>query len=327
MATWLLAYIISLTNIDDIIIGGDFNLVLDIDLDKKGGLAKTHTKAVKVIKDHMAELDLVDVWRLLNPDGRRYSWRRQKPEIHCRLDFCLVSQSLTCNVTNSGILAVFKTDHSLITIKLALHSNPRGPGFWKLNTSLLEEDGYVKQIKTTIKAVQEEYQEDNTINAALTWEMIKLKVREQSMMYEKTKQTNMSRIEEELEKTINWLQKEIDRSSRDEPGKQEMHRELEKKQRELEQIIEHKTKGAILRSKCRWYNEGEKNTKYFLNLEKRHYKNGVISQLKIDDDKFVTSDKEILNACGSFYKNIFVFNVVIARKLKTSSFLRRIKTC
>ena len=42
---------------DDIIIGGDFNLVLDIDIDKKGGLAKTHTKAVKVIKDHhMAEL-------------------------------------------------------------------------------------------------------------------------------------------------------------------------------------------------------------------------------------------------------------------------------
>ena len=35
---------------DDIIIGGGFNLVLDIDIDKKGGLAKTHTKAVKVIK-------------------------------------------------------------------------------------------------------------------------------------------------------------------------------------------------------------------------------------------------------------------------------------
>ena len=131
---------------DDIIIGGDFNSVLDIDLDKKGGLAKTHSKAVKVIKDHMTELDLVDVWRLLNPDRRRYTWRRQMPEIHCRLDFFLVSQSLTCNVTNSDILTGFKTDHSLVTIKLALHSNPRGPGFWKLNTSLLEEEEYVKQI-------------------------------------------------------------------------------------------------------------------------------------------------------------------------------------
>ena len=49
----------------------------------------------------------------------------------------------------------------------------------------MEEDGYVKQIKTAIKAVKEEYQEDNTVDAALTWEMIKLKVREQSMMYAK----------------------------------------------------------------------------------------------------------------------------------------------
>ena len=134
-----------------LIIGGDFNLVLDTDIDKKGGLAKTHTKTVKVIKDHMAELDLVDVWRLSNPDGRRYTWRHQKPEIHCRLDFFLVSQTLTCNVTNSDILAGFKTDHSLITIKLSLHSNRIGPGFWRLNTSLLEEDGYVKQSKQQLK--------------------------------------------------------------------------------------------------------------------------------------------------------------------------------
>ena len=31
-------------------------------------------------------------------------------------------------------------------------------------------------------------------------------------------------------------------------------------------------RGAILRSKVKWYNEGEKNTKYFHNLEKRHFK-------------------------------------------------------
>ena len=213
---------------DDIIIGGDFNLVLDIEMDKKGGLAKTHAKAVKVIKDYMAELDLVDAWRLLNPDGRRYTWRRQKPEIHCRLDFFLVSQSLTCNVTNADILAGFKTDHSLVTIKLALHSNPRGPGFWKLNTSLLSEEEYVNQIKTTIKAVQKEYQEDNSVSAASTWEMIKLKVREQSMVYAKAKKTNLSKEEEKLEKAINLLQKETERNSRDEYGKQEIRGKEEK---------------------------------------------------------------------------------------------------
>ena len=60
-----------------------------------------------------------------------------------------------------------------------------------------------------------------------------------------------------------------------------------------------------MRSKCKWYNEGERNTKYFLNLEKRHYKQGVISQLKINDDEIVTTKKEILSQCESFYKNLY----------------------
>ena len=60
-----------------------------------------------------------------------------------------------------------------------------------------------------------------------------------------------------------------------------------------------------MRARCRWHNEGEKNTKYFLNLEKRHYKQGVISQLKLDDKNFVTTDKEILSECETFYKLLY----------------------
>ena len=34
-----------------------------------------------------------------------------------------------------------------------------------------------------------------------------------------------------------------------------------------DEISKYKTKGAIIRSRARWYNDGEKNTKYFLNLQ------------------------------------------------------------
>ena len=43
--------------------------------------------------------------------------------------------------------------------------------------------------------------------------------------------------------------------------------QLNIKKKELESIIEYKTKGGIIRSRARWYNEGEKNSNYFLNLE------------------------------------------------------------
>ena len=40
-------------------------------------------------------------------------------------------------------------------------------------------------------------------------------------------------------------------------------------------------------------------------LEKRHYKNGVISQLKLGENEFASSDKEILSECETFYRDIY----------------------
>ena len=209
-----------------------------------------------------------------------------------------------CNVKSANISTGYKTDHSLIEIKTALHSNMRGPGFWKLNTSFLTEIDYVNQIRTVIKDTEEEYKNDRSVDDALMWEMIKLKIREHSLKYSAIKKAKTSRLEENLEKEINTLQCLIE-SNMDEKDKKDTLDALETKKLELEKIIEYRTKGSILRARCRWHNEGEKNTKYFLNLEKRHYKQGVISQLKLDDENFVATDKEILSECETFYKRLY----------------------
>ena len=51
----------------------------------------------------------------------------------------------------------------MITLNITLHSNPRGPGFWKLNTSLLSDTEYIDLIKQTIAQTQEEYKNDETL--------------------------------------------------------------------------------------------------------------------------------------------------------------------
>ena len=80
-----------------------------------------------------------------------------------------------CNVKSTDISTGYKTDHSLIEIMIAIHSNTRGPSFWKLNTSFLTETDYVNHIRAVIKDTYEEYQYDSTVNDALMWEMIKVK--------------------------------------------------------------------------------------------------------------------------------------------------------
>ena len=89
------------------------------------------------------------------------------------------------------------------------------------------------------------------------------------------------------------------------PYKNLLLEELELCRKELEDIIKWRTQGAILRCKARWYNEGKRNTKYFLNLEKRHYKLNTINQLQIKENEFVTNDAEILAECETFYKTLY----------------------
>ena len=95
---------------------------------------------------------------------------------------------------------------------------------------------------------------------------------------------------------------------------------IDKQKLEYEKIIEYRTKGAILRSKAKWYNEGEKNTKYFLSLEKRHFKQSTISHIKVSDSAFINSDGDILCDCSSFYKNLYESKVTVSNFLDTSAF-------
>ena len=48
---------------------------------------------------------------------------------------------------------------------------------------------------------------------------------------------------------------------------------------ELENMAQNQTQGAITRSRARWAENGEKNTKYFLNL-KKNYDKKVIHKLR-----------------------------------------------
>ena len=54
----------------DTIIGGDFNICLNPDLDKYGGRKEPQSLYGSVIDTFMVENDFVDVWWLLNPDVR-----------------------------------------------------------------------------------------------------------------------------------------------------------------------------------------------------------------------------------------------------------------
>ena len=53
--------------------------MLNAHKDKKGGLARSHKKSLEIANDFTANLDLIDAWRFLKPQSRRFTWRQKKP--------------------------------------------------------------------------------------------------------------------------------------------------------------------------------------------------------------------------------------------------------
>ena len=137
-----------------------------------------------------------------------------------------------------------------------------------MNTSLLLNEEYVGLIKKTIIEVANEYVNNNKIDAILLGETMKMQFRLSSLNYARRKKAKMKSLELKLESEMLSLKKELEENNIPENEKVQIYSEIDVKILQREEISKCKTQGAMLRSKSWWHNEGEKNTKYFPNLEK-----------------------------------------------------------
>ena len=97
---------------------------------------------------------------------------------------------------------------------------------------------------------------------------------------------------------------------------------------ELQELMDIRTKGVIFRSRAKWALEGEKNTKYFLNLEKNRYSAKTCCRLLDSDGESIICDpKEILDRQRQFYQELYTadpdveFNIpdIVENKIDPSS--------
>ena len=214
---------------DNRIASGDFNLVLDLKKDKKGGLPSTNFKAQAIVNTYLEQTEMIDIWRFQHPEDLKYTWSRRNPsKIFCRLDFFLTSYGLTDKIVSSSIKPGFRSDHSPVFITLMPFNFQRGKGFWKLNCSLLSDLDYVKKIKEVIKDISEL---NKNANPNTLWDVIKLSVKGESIKYGSFKKKEINNKIFEIQKQIDLLQQK----HYDSPDDENIIENLNLKKRRIEQ--------------------------------------------------------------------------------------------
>ena len=168
----------------NILIGGDWNFILEKEVDAYGGNPRLKLNSITEHCKLKNKFLLCDIFRVRNPGLKRFTFRQQTPCLARRLDRFLISNALQTKVISCEILSSLQSDHSPVCLKINTKDGhfKKGGNYWKFNSSLLKDNIFVTGLKEMVESKRVEYMGmDNQIK----WELIKFEIRKFAMNYSK----------------------------------------------------------------------------------------------------------------------------------------------
>ena len=151
-------------------------------------------------------------------------------------------------------------------------------------------------MKTLIQKVIFGFENDTYLTDKVKWELLKYEIRKSVINFSKKLAQNSRKLQRDLETKIKKLEQNITNEGK--------FNEYKTAKDALENFYGNIAAGVKIRSKCDWYQNGEKSTKYFLNLEKQKAVNGTVKKI-IKDHIEITDQLKIQHELRMFYEQLF----------------------
>jgi len=311
--------LLTANNGQEVIAAGDYNFVCNVAMDKLGGRPRTHEKSKTLLFEYCNNMDLIDIWRVKHPLLKEYTWRSWfPPYIYERLDFFITSSSICNNTIDCCIKPGFMSDHRPVLLDISQSLCKSGPGFWKLNNTLLSDNVFTELIKKTIT---DAIQDNAGCNPNLLLDTVKCRVRGASVKYSsyiKRKNNNnfknwndeLAELEFEVTKTM--AETELN----------QINNRITSLKLQIEEHVSKEARSAAFRCRAQYYEDGEKSTKYFYNLEKVNKAKKSITRLQ-SSSGILTDSKDILNEEVRFYKQLYTTSIAHLTEVEKNSWYNK----
>ena len=264
------------------LLGGDYNCILSA-MDTENNF---EDKKCPALKDLVQGFNYSDAFRLVKPSVKEYTFHRKKCA-PSRLDRFYVPQhcvQLVQDVSHHASLS----DHHYVVIILDLPNidtiplPPKSPPlYWKLNTSILQDDDFKENFKDFYKKLQSKKSEYHDI--ANWWDLhAKPGIRQFCMNVSQ----RLAYVKKNTKRFLfSYLSLVIKRGN---------WKEVARVRRKIKKLLWKESMGFVVRSRHKENIEAEKSSLFFLNRENKNFDKSSLHELKIDGQ--VTSDKKIIEA-------------------------------
>ena len=278
---------------DATIVGGDFNCY-DCELDKFGGNASM----AKCLSDFKSSFKFVDVWRKLHRRSRQMTWFNADHSLGSRLDKFLVSPNLVSFVSNCEILPCVLSDHDFVDLCFDFKDLiPRGPGIWKFNNSLLDDEDFCHYVSDRIQDLLSCKSSFGSIQQ--WWDFFKSSLKQDITLFAREKRKRLSRERVSLTNRLIRLKSQLVQ------GDSSVSPEIIFTESQLAALTDRVSEGAKIRSRAQWLEQGERPTRFFLKLEKERVERNHVTSILNSDGVEVSSRENVEKAHVDFYSALF----------------------
>ena len=289
---------------DNIIIGGDFNTVMDNKLDLSNSVSggrriHANKKSQLLLNALVYDCNLVDIFRSLNPTDLLYSHVNKKSRTQSRLDFFLIDKSLE-GITECEYSHGINSDHSYVSLAVKGEQLKRGRGYWKFNNSFLEDEVFVEEIRKLVTGTKNE----SFDSYRGMWDVLKFKVKDYSSRYGARKKKEQNREKNKLEGEISKIKENINKSCCT-AETECLYLELFDSENLLNELLNKELEGIIIRAKLQWVEQGEKSTRYFMGLEKSNQGRKSLINIMDEQNRHLNTQRGIEQETVKFYKKLF----------------------
>ena len=276
------------------VLAGDFNAVFDRARDRRGPDPASLSGDSSPTLNHLFEAScVIDIWRYLHPTTPGFTWTRWNGSLASRIDLFGVPFAWVPSVSSCSVYVCPFSDHRGLCLSLSVpDAVPPGPGYWKLNTSILDDPDYRQLVRDEWSAWRLAIPRFPSL--AKWWDRGKSKIKGLTIRFCANKARTTSSSRDALVRLVQHLQAKVDAgiTSCIDPWRSACS--------ELARLDSHAARGAQVRARVRWVEEGESSSQYFLRLEKKRSADRHISALREPDGSIVSSSADLCASLGSF---------------------------
>ena len=277
---------------------GDFNFV-ENDIDRGKDMGKRDKSIASLFETARSNTGMVDPFRVQFPRKKCFSF--VSPQGKSRIDRVYVGGENVGSITDMKYVNTpFYGAHKIMRFSL-MNGPSIGPGYWKLNSSVVDDKAYVQEVEEALAGIVRL----NVVNSGDRWDLIGIVIRGVTRKYTSRKALVKGAVKEfVLRKILDFEQCDRDLSVKE----KELYIYYKEK---FKQITEDEIEGYRVRTRGQpTYEINEPDISFFARLEKKSQARNSILQLKDESGVLQTENRAMLEVAENYYTKLYTPSMV-----------------